>query len=477
MPIIKFVDIKDLSLDLQNYRTTPQKNEIEAIHRMLSIRSENFIAVMESILDEGYLLRENLIVLNDGLHLIVKEGNRRLACMKIIFGQLSPEQFSFSYDLKERINDLSDEWKELNRKIPCQIFSVDERDKVDREINLTHGKGEKASRDDWSSVARARHNRDHNKAQEPALDILEKYLIHGDNDNTFQKERWSGDYPLTVLHEAIRLLSERIGYSTITSLVEVYPKIKLKKSLDKIITAIGNKEFGFPQMRKKPDFATPFGIPELVPPITPTSPSGTSTPVMTASPSFLISPQTPATPTNPVNLVSPTTNRASLEVTSATKAYAVGDPRSVAQHLKSFVPRGLNREKVVTINNEIKKLKIPDHPIAFCFLLRSMFEISAQAYCNDHSIDLYKKPKPNKDPVSKSLKELLSEIQIHLTKGSTDRAFVQALHGAGTEITKPSGLLSVTSMNQLVHNKSFIISPSDISMLFSNIFPLLKAMN
>jgi len=54
---------------------------------------------------------------------------------------------------------------------------------------------------------------------------------------------------------------------------------------------------------------------------------------------------------------------------------------------------------------------------------------------------------------------------------------VKTLHGAMTEIGKSDGILSVTSMNQLVHNPSFSVLSGDICTLFGNIYPLLEAMN
>jgi hypothetical protein len=151
---------------------------------------------------------------------------------------------------------------------------------------------------------------------------------------------------------------------------------------------------------------------------------------------------------------------------------AVNDPKHVANLLKKFAPRGTNRQKVVTLRDEIRKLKIADNPIAFCFLLRSMFEISAKAYSTDHSLSL---TKPNGK--EKTLVENLQGITTHLTNNNSNVAMVKVLHGALTEISKPEGILSVTSMNQLVHNPGFSISPSDICILFSNIYPLLESMN
>ena len=54
---------------------------------------------------------------------------------------------------------------------------------------------------------------------------------------------------------------------------------------------------------------------------------------------------------------------------------------------------------------------------------------------------------------------------------------VKLLHGSIATIAAPESLLSVTSMNQLVHNTSFTVTESAISSIFHNIFPLLKEMN
>ena len=71
----------------------------------------------------------------------------------------------------------------------------------------------------------------------------------------------------------------------------------------------------------------------------------------------------------------------------------------------------------------------------------------------------------------------MRDIQKHITKNNSDKEKTKELHGAITELAKPEGLLSVTSMNQLVHNPSFSIQANDISILFGNVFPLLEEMN
>jgi len=64
-----------------------------------------------------------------------------------------------------------------------------------------------------------------------------------------------------------------------------------------------------------------------------------------------------------------------------------------------------------------------------------------------------------------------------VTGNNSNKAMTKVLHGGLTEIAKPDGLLSVTSMNQLVHSPTFSIAPNDIARLFGNVYPLLEALN
>lgn len=117
--------------------------------------------------------------------------------------------------------------------------------------------------------------------------------------------------------------------------------------------------------------------------------------------------------------------------------------------------------------------------MAFCFLLRSMFELSAKAYCDDHVAS--GGPSATKaDGEERRLVDILRDIVKHmvaLPTGKEDKAKQKQLHGALTELASPDSILSVTSMNNLVHNPKFSIRTSDISGMFGNIFPLLEAMN
>ncbi len=486
MPKVSQIEVSKLKLDLKNFRTVPQKKESDAIKAMIAIKPDRFFAIMDSLIEDGYLPTENIIVLEDNSEIIVKEGNRRIAAMKLIHGIYNVDEFGLPSSTVNNIKNISDDWKKNNSKVPCTIFGIKEIDVVDRVVTLAHGKGEKASRDPWNSVARARHNRDVKGVVEHGLDLLEKYLKKGRNINNQQKDRWGGEYSLTVLDEALRKTHSRIGVSSVGELVTKYPLINYLPEVENILLDIGLEQIKFETLRNSQlDFPTNYGIPPLAPP--PSQPSngtgsttGTATPNSTPtgqntgssnanSPQGTQQPSSTGTGANNSN-----TNANPTQAPSAKppKAVAANDPKYVAGILRKFAPKGVNRQKVVTLRDELKKLKIKDTPIAFCFVLRSMFEISAKAYLKDHSIST-----TNTNGREKSLVEMLREATKHLTNNNTNPAMAKILHGAMTEIAKPDGILSVTSMNQLVHSPSFSIVPSDICIMFGNIYPLLEAMN
>ncbi|MBI9036741.1 MAG: hypothetical protein JEY97_01290 [Bacteroidales bacterium] len=467
MPKNKYLSIRKIKLDLKNYRTVPQKSEEDAINAMLAIGPDRFYAVVQSIIEDGYLPTENLIILEDGSY-IVKEGNRRTAALKLIHGIHQIDGFNLPDSLKKQIENIDQSWLKDNEEIPCSIYTIKQKNKVDKIVNLTHAKGEKASRDPWTSVAKARQNRDEKKASEPALDVLEKYLSHGKNITNQQKERWSGDYPLTVLDEALRKIISRVGHKSIADLAKHYQKTKYRYELEDIMRDVGLKVFGFKEIRSKStDFAANYNIPIIQ--NQPTSQPSSST----NQPSTQ---NTSSSSTNSQNNTTSTTQTPqNQENSNKPKAYAIYDQRTVTQTLKKFIPTGNDRQKLVTLRDEIKKLKVKDNPIAFCFLLRSTFEISANIYCKENSIPIAETK--NGKTKQKTLRQLLSAVTTHLTVNNSNQGMVKTLHGANSELSKPTGLLSVTSMNQLVHNPKFSIAPHDIFTLFNNIYPLLEAMN
>ncbi len=402
---------------------------------MISIKQDRFYAVMESIIDDGYLPTENIIVLNEGNKLIVREGNRRIAALKLIHGIYKIDDFAITNSIKSRIQNLDSQWKSENKKVPCSIYEVKEADKVEKIVALSHAKGEKASRDPWSSVARARYDRDTKKAIVPALDILEKYIVDGKNLTGMQKDRWAGEFPLTVLDEAIRKIYPRFNVASTNELATNYPKITQLTEFEEIIRDIGIEQLETREIRNTDnghDFALRYSI-KPIPPATTQSSQNTaqsnntnSNTANTSTSGATTSANNPgnfsgnaAQPSQGAQQNTATPNAAANTATqTSTKSYAINDPKHVMALLKKFNPKGNDRQKVVSLRDELKKIKIADTPLAFCLLVRSIFEISAKVFAKEKGIATTK-VNGNKS-IDKTLAELLIEITKQLTANSSN---------------------------------------------------------
>ncbi len=444
MPETIPMDVKKLKLDLTNFRTMPQENEAEAVQAMISMSPDTFWALFESLVDDGYLLTENIIVL-EGKHktdMVVKEGNRRIAALKLIHGDLKSHDITIPEHLSTKIEKLPTTWRKENRTVPCTIFKSADTATADRIVALAHGKGEKAGRDQWNAVARARHNRNVNKANEPALDLLEKYLEHGKNLTPQQATRWAGDFPLSVLAETIQKIAPRFGLKSSAEFAEKYPSLPHRDTIDNIMRDVGHGVVRFETIRKKEaEFVVKYALPDLSASVADTKPKkaeGEGQPRSSGGGGDGVQDQ-----------------KASGTVKKKMVAVSIRDPKAVARTLRNFKPVGDRREKVVTLRDEALNLRLNKNPLAFCFVLRSMFEISAKAYCEEHKGE--GGPSATKsDGTDRILVEVMRDITAYMTKGNKNAAVKKTLHGAMAELATPEGLLSVTSMNQLSTTLRFL---------------------
>lgn len=477
MPATQPLAVKKLALDTHNYRTLAQTDETSAIHALIAVEPDWFWALMESLIDDGYLPTENIIILVQGKKNVVKEGNRRVAALKIIHGLVPIDQFSPPTHIAEKISALPATWKKSNTDIPCTVYGASEEAVADKVVTLTHGKGEKAGRVSWSAVARARHNRDKSGAAEPALDLLEKFLSQGKNVTDSQAERWAGEYPISVLDEAMKKLAQRLGVKAGPDVAKAYPRVSNRAGLEDLMFDIGLKNVGFKEVRAE-GFGAKYNmpVPQSPKPAAPQTPGPGGANAGAAQPNTGSPATGSPTKTSGGTAPPPIAPNAAPPAPNKPTAHPAGDPKAVAGLLKKFKPKGSDRQKLATLLSELKKLDVSDTPHAFCFVLRSMFEISAKAYCSDHAAVGGPKATDSKGK-DRTLIDVLKDVVKHLTANNTDVAKMRALHGAITELAQPESVLSVTSLNQLIHNPKYVVSSSNVCNLFANVFPLLEEMN
>ncbi|MHB1156941.1 MAG: hypothetical protein ACYC26_08890 [Phycisphaerales bacterium] len=373
------------------------------------------------------------------------------------------------------IEKLPNEWRKTNEAVPCAVYQISEIETVKKIIAMTHGLDAKAGRDNWVAIAKARHHREENAANEPGLDILEQYLKVGSNLTQNQKEHWGGDYPLSVLDDSMPKIAQRLAYTTTRDLASSYPKnTKHKTVIERILYDIGTQVLKFVNIRTG-DFMAAYGHP--APLAQPAAGTTNATPISTTVIGPLGGVATQTAPSATSSPAPPAVTGTSL-IAPARKTIAVGsnDPKSVTRRLKTFKPLGKNREKVVTLRDELIRMNLAKTPNAFCIVLRALFEVSAKAYCDDHAASAgpaYLKT----DGESRKLADILQDVTTHITKNDKNKEKAKLLHGASADLASPNGLLSITSMNQLVHNPIFTIPSQQIPVLFNNIFPLVEEMS
>lgn len=466
MPTVSQLEVDKLVLDLDNFRTIQQTSEKKAIETMIALSSTNFWALLESLISNEYYPTENILVLRTSSNYLVKEGNRRIAALKIARKQIT--SIPLNSVLQDKVNALTPEWMENTKLVPCVVYDIAEIDSLMKQISLIHGKNEKAGRDAWTSIARARFDRNIKHVKSPVLDLLENYLRSDNGLSETQLERWSGDYPLTVLQEALSKLVPHLKFTSIEELCINYPD-KNKLILNKVMFAIGIHELDFPKIRKSQDFfGYKYGIrrprtPSNTPKVNPMA-QGTNNPPAGAS-----SPKTSGPEKTTENGAGQDTNPASISNLK---------PQAVYAKLKQFTPHGSNREKLTALVDELKLLKIEKHPHSFCFLLRSLIEISAKIYADEHRADgcpSYEDPKrPGTDKI---LKKFLGEIYNYITtKDDAGKRKEKTLIGLKTEMNNDNSLF-VDSLNQLIHNTDYSMPTQSICVLFNNLFPFIQELN
>jgi DNA-binding transcriptional ArsR family regulator len=144
---IEFIKTSILSFDPKNprfYRLNDASSDSAVIEEMLD--DESVHDLMLSIGQQGYFPGEPLLVFEDGDRRVVAEGNRRLAAVKLLNGELNaPARKSKS------VEDIKNDTTNKPDELPCLVYSS--REEVLRYIGYRHITGVK----EWDSLSKAKY--------------------------------------------------------------------------------------------------------------------------------------------------------------------------------------------------------------------------------------------------------------------------------------------------------------------------------
>ena len=157
---IQYTKLADLSLDAKNPRLDPRStNETLSQEDILDLMRDDWALdeLVVSYLESGFWTHEALLVIEEALngqsHLVVVEGNRRLAALKCLYAAFHREQGSGQ--------PISKKWRSLveNGEIPDNLFDripyiqVDSREDVEAFLGFRHVTGVKQ----WPPKQKARY--------------------------------------------------------------------------------------------------------------------------------------------------------------------------------------------------------------------------------------------------------------------------------------------------------------------------------
>lgn len=141
------VETKKLDFDPQNprfFRLNDASNAATVIEEMLD--DESVHDLMLSIGQQGYFPGEPLLAVKSGSKYIIVEGNRRLAAVKLLNGELLPPKRK-----SKGVTEIIDDTDNKPKKLPCIIYN--NREDVLRYIGYRHITGVK----EWDSLSKAKY--------------------------------------------------------------------------------------------------------------------------------------------------------------------------------------------------------------------------------------------------------------------------------------------------------------------------------
>lgn len=197
------ISISKLRLDKHNYRLPPMdgKSEEFIVNSLIDSDAKHYLGLYRSILGKGYLWRECLLVLEnaDGTYTVV-EGNRRASILRLIHGKIKAESTKLTRKDLRLLEEKGGAVKDETRKIFCIVYKESERDEVYAELAPIHSNNDASARQVWTSLAKARYERNRTQKENSVLQLFEKFLeaLAENSPEDVNYQKWQYSYPLML---------------------------------------------------------------------------------------------------------------------------------------------------------------------------------------------------------------------------------------------------------------------------------------
>jgi hypothetical protein len=422
------IQIEDLLLDLDNprYGRGSVGSQREAITAMIHDQGPKLVRLADHILKHGINPLDRLAVARKGSSYIALEGNRRVLTLKLLNNPDLAEGTPLEQDFRKRSKGL------FPRGLDCVVFPNVAAARPWLELRHS-GPLEGAGVVQWSAAQKERflHRPGSNAARGLAFIEAARVAYKSDAQLRANLDRVERDR-LTTLG---RLVADP----------DFRRQLGIKAEKDRLMWHYGADELRPFIERVAQDVAGDLNVTQI------------KTKVDRAKYlKGLGSPGSSGYHAKPFPL-----GRASATGASASRS-AARLPRP-GPLLSGYAPKNLGK-KLSALVTEVRKLNVEQFPNACALLVRAVVEISV-----DEVYDKKGWPIKYNDTLRDKIKHCLREID------PTGKA--KTFHGIRVGLDDPNSLISVTTLHQFVHNKSYRALPGDIRTIADNYEVLLKALD
>ena len=445
MPAVTLT-IDDLLLHTENPRIGSASSQRDALQKVLDEQEDKLAELAESIVTDGMSPIERLLVRREkegGSRFVAREGNRRIAALKILVNPAVLGEMSVVPALKKRFETLANDFDRATVE-PLDAYESTSDAETNKWIYLRHT-GENKGRGvvPWSAVAGRRF-----QGTDPALQALELVKAHGGVDER-EKALLGDTFPITTLERLLdtKEVRDLIGVEVKDrKLRSGLPADELMKPLRRMVLDLATKKVNVSHLKNKAsqlDYVKGFAADDKP------------------------------------------------NLKKIGEARDIGDFKNSEFTVKSkpakkpsydpsdrihVVPRGMklnvSKAKVAEIFKELKTLRMKDHPNACAVLLRVFLELSVDSYLRTSGIGTqFKEPKSGK-MLEKDLKRKLQDVIDDLVRNGVKR---KDLEGASNAVSNRSSPLYIDLLHAYVHSLFQTPSVRDLRIAWDAAEPLFEA--
>ena len=443
---VKEIRVVDLQLDTENYRTGKQADQREAIRALIEEQKHKLVHLAQDILDIGLSPLERIMVsqvAGEKHRYSVIEGNRRIAAIKLLF---EPD---LAID-----TTWHNAFKRLHKKMPGQVPKkvtctiVLSKEDGFPWIQRRHDTGLKgAGLESWSTIAQYRAHAARGKSN-PAIDVLEFALAHGQLDPDVKERIQGQDFPITNLE---RLLSS----------AHISDQLELDRG-ERYLTTTANKkwvlsillEFVIAVAREEYN-GRPFSVGDIY---TAADQKSFFNKLVARHPK----------PAKSAKRWAISADTSLPDVERLRIAQGKKKPHRRTTDRTRLIPGSCNVRPPIgranDIYHELRRLEIEKYRNAVAILLRVFLEFSAEEYMTRRAVPGI----TSGDKLSKKLQSVAQHMESNKIMSKKD---LLAVRKAASD---PNSLFSTTTLNAYVHNANFYPSSSELKTSWDNLEPFVE---